>query len=157
MDRHTSTGKQPKQRKKKRNRQQTRQEEKKYKCTCHVYGQTHQYGGKEQESEPKKRNWNQDVQCRWKRSTSAPVTSMDRHTSTKSWQKVSEARTSRNEPKKERKTKQRFRAVFLDLSELKFCAENLDLGCAVWMREKYECTCHVYGQTHKYSVSLKNK
>jgi hypothetical protein len=54
MDRHTSTGKQPKQRKKKRNRQQTRQEEKKYKCTCHVYGQTHQYGGKEQESEPKK-------------------------------------------------------------------------------------------------------
>ena len=105
----------------------------------------------------RKRNWNQDVQCRWKRSTSAPVTSMDRHTSTKSWQKVSEARTSRNEPKKERKTKQRFRAVFLDLSEQKFCAENLDLSCAVWMREKYECTCHVYGQTHKYSVSLKNK
>ena len=59
--------------------------------------------------------------------------------------------------KTERKTKQRFRAVFLDLSEQKFCAENLDLSCAVWLREKYECTCHVYGQTHKYSVSLKNK
>ena len=95
------------------------------------------------------------MQCRWKRSTSAPVTSMDRHTSTKSWQKVSEARTSRNEPTKERKTKQRFRAVFLDLSEQKFCAENLDLSCAIWMREKYERTCHVYGQTHKCSLSLK--
>ena len=48
---------------------------------------------------------------------------------------MSEAQTSRNEPKKERQTKQKFRAMFLDLSESKFCAENLDLSCAVWMRK----------------------
>ena len=99
MDRHTSTGKDPKQRKKERNRPKTRREKREYKCTCHVYGQTHQYGGDDRENKPK--GVTMETQCSEgrRRSTSAPVTSMDRHTRTKSWQRVFEARTSRRNVK----------------------------------------------------------
>ena len=51
------------------------------------------------------------------RSTSAPVTSMDRHTSTK--------------------------------MQLRWRCQKLNLGLT-----KYKCTCHVYGQTHKYEMQL---
>ena len=165
MDRHTSTGTKT-QTEKEEAKQAHKQgkKRKEYKCTCHVYGQTHQYGGSDQEEKPKRVT--KERKCSkggkgvlvhlsrlW---TDTQVRNLGGKCP-RSWRKMSEAHTSRNEPKKERQTKQRFRAMFLDLSESKFCAENLDLSCAVWMRKKYECTCHVYGQTHKYSMTLKSK
>jgi len=61
-----------------------KKEKKEYECTCHVCGQTHKY----------KRSTKEAMQYREKKggatekdeegeSTSAPVTSVDRHTSTK--------------------------------------------------------------------------
>ena len=45
-----------------------------YECTCHVCGQTHKY--------KEKGFWPLVVKSQWNESTSAPVTSVDRHTST---------------------------------------------------------------------------
>ena len=77
-----------------------------YECTCHVCGQTHKYRNNKTEQKGNEGSL---------LSTSAPVTSVDRHTSTT----LTNRKNLSTEPKQ---------AITI----------------------KYECTCHVCGQTHTY-------
>ena len=94
------------------------------------------------------------MQLRWalvEQGTSAPVTSMDRHTSTKL--KLCCGEDAKNE---KALVGQSTSAPVTSMDrhtstkmQLRWRCQKLNLGLT-----KYKCTCHVYGQTHKYEMQL---
>ena len=143
-----------------------------YECTCHVYGQTHKYTKLSKNGQRWKcklcknlawlievrvhlsRLWT-DTQVRkaavvigsnWTlvgQGTGAPVTSMDRHTSTK----ATVVKRSKTKPWLS-KVRVHLSRLWTDTQVRKTTVAKMSKINLGWTR--YECTCHVYGQTHKY-------
>ena len=75
--------------------------------------------------------------------TGAPVTSMDRHTSTK----ATVVKRSKTKPWLS-KVRVHLSRLWTDTQVRKATVAKMSKLNLGWTR--YECTCHVYGQTHKY-------